>query len=115
PVANRRQNVAAADLVPEEMRRTRYHDRIGWIFCHPIDAREMKAADAAGLVTSGAADVVEPALKTCDRTDVLQIETARRRLLQRADNVIPGEYGISALGLYEAEGRLQFGWLKADR
>ena len=51
-VSQRGKNIATADLVAEEMRRGRHHGRVGGFGCHPVDARKMEAADAAGLVTA---------------------------------------------------------------
>src|ERR1700689_5248187 len=70
-VAQRGEHVAAADLVAEEMRRGRHHDRIVRFGRHPVDAGKMEAADTAGLMAARAGDVVEPALEPSARTVVL--------------------------------------------
>src|SRR5216683_3381957 len=85
-VAHCGENIAAADLVAEEMRRRRRHRRIGRLGRHPVDAGEMKAADAAGLMAPRASHVVEPALKAGKRADVLQRGHAFGCLLQRRLN-----------------------------
>src|SRR5450432_249656 len=66
-VAQRGQDIAAADLVAKEMRRRRHDSRIVGFCGYPVDAGEMKAADAAGLVTARAGHVVKAALKTPER------------------------------------------------
>src|SRR5262245_11721164 len=71
-VAKRGEDVAAADLVAEEMRRGRHDCGIGRLFRRPVDARKMEAADPAGLVTAGAGDVVQPALEARNRADVFE-------------------------------------------
>src|SRR4051812_20662933 len=80
-IPERSEDVAAAGLIPKEMRRRRDHGRIGRFGCHPVDTREMKAADAARLVATGAGDVVEPPLKAGEGADVLQARCFARRLL----------------------------------
>src|SRR5579864_2496770 len=90
-VADRYQNIAAANLVAEEMRRGRHDGGVGRMRPQPVDAGKMKAADAAGLMAPGAADVVEPTLETCSRADVLQLEVALGGFLQGADNIVIGE------------------------
>src|SRR6202023_2233069 len=60
-------DVAAAHLVAEEMRRGRHDGGIGRLCRHPVDPGEMEAADAAGLVTPRTAHIVEPALEAADR------------------------------------------------
>src|SRR5277367_6976456 len=80
-VADFGQDIAAANLVAEEMRRGRHDQRVGRMGGHPVDAGEMKSADTAGLVASGTRNVVKPALEARDRMNVLQIDTARRCLL----------------------------------
>src|SRR5512143_2375492 len=75
-IAQRGENVAAADLVAEEMRRRRNDGGIVGLGRHPVDAGEMKTADAAGLMAAAAADVVEPALEARHRADVLQRDAA---------------------------------------
>src|SRR6202011_862551 len=69
----------------------------------------MKAADAARLMASPTGHIVEPALKACERTDVLQAHAALRCLLQCRDNVTFPEHSVSrcVITLDEAEGRLQ--------
>src|SRR6185436_7066924 len=62
-VAQACENIAAADLVAEEMRRCRHHGRIRWFFRHPVDAGEVKAAYAARLVAAGTGHVVESAFE----------------------------------------------------
>src|SRR5687768_9935917 len=59
-VAQAYENIAAADLVTEEMRRRRHHGRIRRLVRHPVDAGEVKAADAPRLVAAGTSHVVEP-------------------------------------------------------
>src|SRR6266436_8681474 len=86
-VAQCGENIAAADLVAEEMRRRRHDRRIGRPGRHPVDAGEMKAADTAGLMASRAGHVVEPALKACKRANVLRRGPAFGCLLQRRDDV----------------------------
>src|SRR5258708_23281834 len=81
-VAECTQNIAAADLIAEEMRRCWYDDCIGRFCRHPVDTGEMKAADATGLVAARAGDVVEPALQACHRADILQRDAAVSRFLQ---------------------------------
>src|SRR5947209_978229 len=81
PVTQRSEDIATANLVAEEVRRCRHYAGIGRLFCHPVDAGKMKAADAAGLVATGAGNVVEPPLKTCDGADVLQRNAALRCVL----------------------------------
>src|ERR1700722_16151299 len=87
-VADFGENFAAANLVAKEMRRGRHDQRVGRVCRHPVDAGEMKSTDAAGLVASGAGDVVKPTLKARDRANVLQSNTARGRLLQRRHDII---------------------------
>src|SRR5204863_3915040 len=102
-------DVAAADLVAEELRRRRHHARVGRLRRHPVDAGEMKAADAAGLVAARTGDVVQSTLEAGYRANVLQLHAVFRRLFQRANNVIFAEYGISycALTLHQTELWLQ--------
>src|ERR1041384_3674357 len=66
-LAQRGKDIAAPWLIAEEMRRARPPRRMRGLLRHPVDAGKMKAAYAAGLVTAGAGDVVEPALKACNR------------------------------------------------
>src|SRR5438270_2129345 len=80
-VAHGRENVAPADLIPKEMRRTRHHPRIVGLFRIPINAREMKSADSTGLMATRTADVVEPTLEAGQRADVLQPRAALGQLL----------------------------------
>src|SRR5689334_2286426 len=95
------------------MRRGRHHSRIGGLCRHPVDAGEMKAADAARLVAACAGHVVEPALEAAGRADVLQLDAVRGYLLQGRDDVSLTERG--ALALHEAEFRLQVRWIEACR
>ena len=76
---------------------------------HPVDAGEMKAADPACLMTPGAGDVVEPALKARDRSDILQRDAALRCLFQGRDDIALREDGIgrAIIALHQAESRLQ--------
>ena len=70
------------------MRRRRHHGGIGRLCRHPVDAGKMKAADAAGLVTAGAGDVVEPPLEAGGRADISEARTPLPgRLLQGRDHV----------------------------
>src|SRR5690242_12389294 len=91
------------------MRRPWHDSGIGGLGRHPVDPREMEAADAAGLVAAGAANVVETALEARDRADVLQFQAASRRLLQRGDDVALTEQRIFRVILTgnQAERRLQ--------
>src|SRR3954469_15574293 len=67
-VAQRGENIAASRLVAEEVRRRRHHCRIRRFGRHPIDAGKVETTDAAGLVTTGTGNVVQPAFKTSNRT-----------------------------------------------
>src|ERR1017187_6226767 len=114
-VAHRGENIAAADLVAKEMRRRRHHSGIVGLGRHPVDAGEMKAADAAGLMAARTGHVVEPALKACDRADILQRHAAFRCLLQGRDDIRFPEYRVSrAITLHQAERRLQVRGRKSD-
>ena len=114
-IPQRGKDVAAADLIAEEMRRSRHHGGVGGLCRHPVDAREMKAADAAGLVAAGAGDVVEPALEAADRADVLQRRAVARPPSQRGDDVGSRQRRDCALALHQAEFRQQVRWRKANR
>ena len=112
------EDVAAANLVAEEMRRGRHDGGIGRLGRHPVDAGKMEAADAAGLVTAGAGHVVEAALEARDRADVLQFHAALRAAFSSArDDVVLAEQRIFAavLARDQAEGRLQVRRREPDR
>src|SRR3954454_13236321 len=107
-LAYRGKDIAAPWLIAEEMRRGRHHRRIRRLLCHPVDAGKMKAAEAAGLVTARASDVVEPALETRNRTDIFQRNALRRGFPQRRDHLAFAKHLIAvAVGLHDAECRLQ--------
>src|SRR3569833_3623065 len=91
-VAKRGQDIAPSNLAAEEVRRARHHDRVRRFCRHPIDAGEMEAADAAGLMAAGAADIVEPPREARDRLDVLLGNAFLGRLLQRANDVVVTEH-----------------------
>src|SRR5581483_10322691 len=101
-VAERGEDIAAAHLIAEEMRRGRHHRRVRWFCRHPVDTGEMKTADAARLVAAGAGDVVEAARKARDRADVLQGDAVLCGLLQRVHDIVLGEDGFAALARNEA-------------
>src|SRR5712672_233563 len=114
-VSQRGKDVAAANLVTEEKRRCRNGCRIGGLCRHPVDSREMKAADAARLMAARTGDIVQAALEAADRTDVLQRHAVARRLPQGRDDIILLEERSSALTFRQAECRLQVRGCKADR
>src|ERR1700694_5614337 len=82
---------------------------MGGLGRHPVDTGKVEAADAAGLMASRTSHVVEPALKACQRADVLKGDPAFACLLQCGDDVNFLEYRISrgTTALHKAESRLQ--------
>src|SRR5262249_23716877 len=104
------EDVATADLIAEEMRRSRDDGRVGWFRRHPVDAGEMEAADAAGLVAARAAHVVQPALEAADGPNILQRRSLLRGLRKYGDDVALAEQRIAGAVLTgdEAKGRLHF-------
>ena len=67
----------------------------------------MKAADAAGLVTAGAGDIVQPPGKAAERADVLQRRSVARRSFQSGNNIAFTEDRVAPLAFVEAEFRQQ--------
>src|SRR4029079_1878955 len=106
-ISHRGEDVAAAKLVAEKMRRRRHDRRIRGLFRHPVDAGEMKAADAAGLVAAGTSHVVRRRSKAASGADILQSYAIGGGLLQCGDDVALGKSLLGALTLHQAEFRLQ--------
>src|ERR1700733_5788361 len=71
-VARRGRDIAAPDRVAEETGRGGHHGRVVGLGRHPVDAGEVKAADAAGLMAARAGHTVETALKARVRACILQ-------------------------------------------
>ena len=105
------------DLIAEEMRRGQHHlcPQIGRIGREPVDAGEMKAADAAGLVASRTGHVVGAAAQSPRPSGCFASRCRAPSPSSGPRQRRFAEHGVRTLPCTRPESRLQLRGRKSDR